>query len=189
MQSIEPLHTVKRASRLVERTAPCVFLEFMTAGKHPATLTDTIFSLSHRDLARCCSQCNGITEKQRYKCLLKIVTGLPWESFQFLIFCVVVSRSSLPSARFLIMRSCARSVAMAAKGKTRRHSQLCQRGEFWHVSVSERQRLRLCGQNILLGLRKPVPAPTAKVRNRAMAANGTTKALVSPPPWWVSAQL
>ena len=63
MQSIEPLHTVKRASRLVERTAPCAFLEFMTAGKHPATLTDTIFSLSHRDLAHRCSQCNGITEK------------------------------------------------------------------------------------------------------------------------------
>ena len=83
MQSIEPLHTVKRASRLVERTAPCAFLEFMTAGKHPATLTDTIFSLSHRDLARRCSQCNGITEKQRYTCELKIVTGLPWESFQF----------------------------------------------------------------------------------------------------------
>ena len=87
------------------KNRPC---EFMTAGKHPATLTDTIFSLfslSHRDLARRCSQCNGITEKQRYTCELKIVTGLPWESFQFLIFCVVVSRSSLPSARFLIMRS------------------------------------------------------------------------------------
>ena len=33
-------------SRLVEITAPSAFLEFMTAGKHPATLTDTIFSLS-----------------------------------------------------------------------------------------------------------------------------------------------
>ena len=87
MQSIEPLHTVKQASRLVERTAPCAFLEFMTAGKHPATLTDTIFSLSslsHRDLARRCSQYNGITEKQRYTCELKIVTGLPWESCQFI---------------------------------------------------------------------------------------------------------
>ena len=41
-----------------------------------------------------------------YACKLKIVMGLPWESFQFLIFCVVVSRSSLPSARYLIMRSC-----------------------------------------------------------------------------------
>ena len=64
MQLIEPLHTVRWASRLVERTAPCAFLEFMTAGKHPATLTNTIFSLSHRDLARRCSQCNGITEKR-----------------------------------------------------------------------------------------------------------------------------
>ena len=39
---------VDRVSRLVEITAPSVFLEFITAGKHPATLTDTIFSLSHR---------------------------------------------------------------------------------------------------------------------------------------------
>ena len=101
-----PHQAVKRASRLVERTAPCAFLEFMTAGKHPATLTDTIFSLSNRDLAVTVGKCNGITVKQRYTCELKIVTGLPWESFQFLIFCVVVSRSSLPSARFLIMRSC-----------------------------------------------------------------------------------
>ena len=56
--SIEPLHTAKRASRLVEITTPSAFLEFMTAGKHPAMLTDTIsvFSLSHRDLARGCSQ-------------------------------------------------------------------------------------------------------------------------------------
>ena len=28
------------------------------------------------------------------------------------------------------------------------HLQLCQHGEFWHVSVSERQRLWLCGQNV-----------------------------------------
>ena len=40
-----------------------------------------------------------------YTCELKIVTGLPWESFQFLMFCVVVSHSSLPSARYLIMCS------------------------------------------------------------------------------------
>ena len=40
-----------------------------------------------------------------YACDLKIVTGLPWESFQFLIFCVVVSCSSLPSTLYLIMRS------------------------------------------------------------------------------------
>ena len=24
---------------------------------------------------------NGITEKQQYKCMLKIATGLPWEGF------------------------------------------------------------------------------------------------------------
>ena len=44
MQSIEPLHTAKR----VEITAPSAFLEFMTAGKHSATLMDTIFSLPSR---------------------------------------------------------------------------------------------------------------------------------------------
>ena len=41
MQSIEPLHTGKRASRLVEISTPSAFLELMTAGKHPATLMDT----------------------------------------------------------------------------------------------------------------------------------------------------
>ena len=52
MQLIEPLHTVKRASGLLEIPTPA-FLEFMTAGKHPTTLTDTIFT---RDLACRCSQ-------------------------------------------------------------------------------------------------------------------------------------
>ena len=79
MQSIEPLHTAKRVSRLVEISA---FLEFMTAGKHPATLTDTIFSLSHRDLARRCRP----SQSMKYTCMLKIVMGLPWEHFKFLIF-------------------------------------------------------------------------------------------------------
>ena len=51
MQSIEPLHTAKQVSRLVEITAPSGFLEFMTAGKHPALLMDIIFS---RDLAHRC---------------------------------------------------------------------------------------------------------------------------------------
>ena len=91
-QSIEPLHTAKRASRLGKIIAPSAFLEFMTAGKHPTTLMDTIFSLSHRDLARRCSQWRHT--KQRYTCMLKIVTGLPWESF----LCLVVPRSSLSSA-------------------------------------------------------------------------------------------
>ena len=99
MQSIEPLHTAKRVSRLVEISAPSAFLELMTmtAGKHPATLTDTIFSLSHRDLARRCRP----SQSMKYTCMLKIVTGLPWEHFQFLIFCVVISRSSLPLATSL----------------------------------------------------------------------------------------
>ena len=107
MQSIEPLHSAKRVSRLVEITASSALLEFMTAGKHPAILTDTIFSLSHQDLARRCSQASSQSEPQQCTCMLKIVTGLYilWESFQFVIFCVVVSRSSLPSARYLIMRS------------------------------------------------------------------------------------
>ena len=32
--------------------------------------------------------------------------------------------------------------------KLLQHLQLCQRSEFWHVSVSERQRLRLRDQNL-----------------------------------------
>ena len=44
MQAIKLLPTAKRVSRLVEIITPSAFLEFMTAGKHPATLTDTIFS-------------------------------------------------------------------------------------------------------------------------------------------------
>ena len=38
----------RAAKRVVEIAAPSAFLEFMTAGKHPATLTDTIFSLPSR---------------------------------------------------------------------------------------------------------------------------------------------
>ena len=44
--------------------------------------------------------------KSPYTCEQKIVTGLPWVSFQLLLFCVVVSGSSLSSALYLIMRSC-----------------------------------------------------------------------------------
>ena len=108
----------------VERAAPHSQAGVSTSGKNRPlcfsgvhdcweTSRDTYghYLLSLPDLARRCSQCNGITEKQRYTCELKIVTGLPWESFQFLIFWVVVSRSSLPSARFLIMRSCSHILA------------------------------------------------------------------------------
>ena len=66
MKLIEPLHTAKRASRLVERTAPSAFLEFKTAGKHPAPLMDTIFSLSHRDMARRCRP----SQSMKYTCML-----------------------------------------------------------------------------------------------------------------------
>ena len=45
MHSIEPLHTAKRVSRLVEITAPSAFLEFMTAGNIPRHLR-TLSSLS-----------------------------------------------------------------------------------------------------------------------------------------------
>ena len=34
--------------------------------------------------------------KSPYACELKVVTGLPWVRFQFVIFCVVVSHYSLP---------------------------------------------------------------------------------------------
>ena len=46
-----------------------------------------------------------------------------------------------------------RSRAMATKRTLLQHSQLSQHGEFRHVSVSERQRSRSCGQN----LRVPFP--------------------------------
>ena len=77
---------------------PSAFLELMTAGKHPVTLTGTI---SHRNLARRCRS----SQLMKYMCMLRIVTGLPCEHFQFLIYCVVISHSSLPSARYLIMHS------------------------------------------------------------------------------------
>ena len=57
-----------------------------------------LLSLSHRDLARRCRP----SQSMKYTCMLKIVTGLPWEHFQF---CAVVSHSSLPSTHYLIMRS------------------------------------------------------------------------------------
>ena len=39
------------------------------------------------------------------------------------------------------------------------HSQLSQHGEFWHVSVSERQRPRLCGQNLCVPFLRTVLPP------------------------------
>ena len=81
------------------------------------------------------------------------------------------------------------SIASASNGGQRedtkllQHLQLCQHGQFWHVSVSERQRLRLCGTSEpLWGLRKTVLATNVEESDRAMAANSTTKVLISPPP-------
>ena len=61
-------------------------------------------------------------------------------------------------------------------------SQLSQHGEFWHVSVSKQQRSHLSGQNLCGAFVRAVLAKNFEESNRAMAANGTTKALVSPPP-------
>ena len=65
-------------------------------------------------------------------------------------------------------------------------SQLRQHGEFRHVSVSERQRSHLCGQNLCGAFVRAVLATNFKESDWAMAADGTTKALV-PSPRWVSA--
>ena len=62
------------------------------------------------------------------------------------------------------------------------HSQLSQHGEFWHVSVSERQRSRPCGQSLRVPFERTVLPPEVEESARAMAANGETKAFISPPP-------
>ena len=46
--------------------------------------------------------------------------------------------------------------------KLLQHLQLCQHGEFLHVSVSERQRLRLCGQNVCGAFVRLYWQPTSK---------------------------
>jgi len=82
--------------------------------------------------------------------------------------------------------SCQVEQALAARCKTKiflKHSQLCHRGEYWHISVSAWQQSRLCGQN----LRGPFLCTSVKVEAsaRLMAANGRTKMLVTPPTRWV----
>ena len=67
---------------------------------------------------------------------------------------------------------------MAARGEDKKllqRSQLRQHGEFWHVSVSERQRSRPCGQNLRVPFLRTVLPPEVE-RALAMAANGETKA-------------
>ena len=53
--------------------------------------------------------------------------------------------------------------------------------EFQHVSVSEQQRSQLYGQNLCGAFVRLYWQPTSK-SDQAMAADGTTKMLVSPPP-------
>ena len=58
-----------------------------------------------------------------------------------------------------------------------KHSQLSQHGEFWHVSVSERQRSRPCGQNLRVPLLRMVLPPEVGESARAMAATARQKHL------------
>ena len=66
---------------------------------------------------------------------------------------------------------------MATKRKTRQHSQLSQHGEFWHVSVSLRQRSRLCGRNLRVPFLRTVLPPEVGESARAMAATARQKRL------------
>ena len=62
--------------------------------------------------------------------------------------------------------------AMAAQGKGKERSQLRQHGEFWHVSISERQP---CGQILGVPLLRTVLPPEVKESARAMAATARQK--------------
>ena len=55
------------------------------------------------------------------------------------------------------------------------HSQLSQHGEFRHVSVSERQRSRPCGQNLRVPCLRTVLPPEVEESARAMAATARQK--------------
>ena len=66
---------------------------------------------------------------------------------------------------------------MAAHGEVLQRSQLRQHGEFWHVSVSERQRLRPCGQNLRVPFLRTVLLPEVEESARAMAATARQKRL------------
>ena len=57
------------------------------------------------------------------------------------------------------------------------HSQLSQHGELWHVSVSERQRSRPCGQNLRVPFLRTVLPPEVGESARAMAATARQKRL------------
>ena len=64
---------------------------------------------------------------------------------------------------------------MAAQRELLQHSQLRQHGEFWHVSVSERQRSRPCGQNLRVPFLRTVLPPEVEESARAMAATARQK--------------
>ena len=93
MQSIEPLHTAKRAGVSTSGNN-CPFC-FSGVDDCWETSCDTyghyLLSLSHRDLARRCRP----SQSMKYTSMLKIVTGLPWEHFQFR-FTLLPSFRSLP---------------------------------------------------------------------------------------------
>ena len=55
------------------------------------------------------------------------------------------------------------------------HSQLSQHGEFRHVSVSERQRSRPCGQNLRVPFLRTVLPPEVEESARAMATTARQK--------------
>ena len=61
--------------------------------------------------------------------------------------------------------------------KLLQHLQLCQHGTFWHVSVSERQRSRPCGQNLRVPLLRTVLPPEVGESARAMATMARQKRL------------
>ena len=54
-------------------------------------------------------------------------------------------------------------------------SQLPQHGEFWHASVSERQRSRACGQNLRVPFLRTVLPPEVEESARVMAATARQK--------------
>ena len=55
------------------------------------------------------------------------------------------------------------------------HLQLPQHGEFWHASVSERQRSRACGQNLRVPFLRTVLPPEVEESARVMAATARQK--------------
>ena len=61
-------------------------------------------------------------------------------------------------------------------------SQRCHRGEFRHVSISTRQRSLQCGQNLPGPFLRATLPMTVGSCARAMADNGKTKGLITPPP-------